>query len=360
MKPKDLATQRLRNQRLIGEPLDNAVDVVRWLGAVQAQDYSGAKWALAQRMRNTSNAALDAAFNRGDILRTHVLRPTWHFVAPDEIRWLLKLTAPRVHRAMSSYDRHLELTEAVYTKCMRILSRALRDGAFLTRAELSEALAKGGFEARGQRLAHIAMHAELEAIICSGPLRGKQFTYALLDDRVPPAVVPSRDESLAMLTRRYFESHGPATLQDYGWWSGLSMADVRRGVAMMGSDLQSETMNDVTYLFAGDMRTSMMRKAIVHLLPNYDEHIVAYRDHRASFDHALLDGGQIRVGSVSAHLVTLNGFIVGGWRRTLTGDRVILDADMMLKLNRAQSAAFERCVNEYGRFMGLPVSIGNQ
>ena len=226
-----IADERLRRQRLTAAGLRTPEDVVAWFGAVQAQEYEPAKWALALRMREGVVAAdLERAFDEGRILRTHVMRPTWHFVTASDIRWLLELTAPGVHRRMAPYNRQLELDTRTLTRALRVIERALRDQRFFTRAELGEQLQRAALPATSVRLAHVAMHAELERVVCSGPRRGKQFTYALLAERAPKALRLSRDEALATLGTRFFTSHGPATSRDFAWWSGLAAADAKRSI----------------------------------------------------------------------------------------------------------------------------------
>jgi hypothetical protein len=224
MTPSDIARRRLLNERLVGPALTTPADVVSWLGAVQSQDYAGAKWAVAQRARGCSDRDVELACDRGDIVRTHVMRPTWHFVAPADARWMLELTAPRVHAANAYYYRKLELSPRTFERSNAALALALEGGKHLTRVELARALAGAGIRAEGVRLAYLLMRAELDALICNGSRRGKQFTYALFDERVPRAAPLARDEALAELTRRYFTSHGPATVQDFAWWSGLTVA----------------------------------------------------------------------------------------------------------------------------------------
>src|ERR1700687_5137076 len=160
---------RLSNQQLTRTKFDQPTDIVAWLGAVQSQDYQAAKWALAMRLKGATDASLDQAFNDGAILRTHVMRPTWHFVAPADIRWLLALTAPRVKALLAYYDRQLHIVAAMLKRSRRVLSQALQGGQPLTRPELEQALRAAGLEQSGQDLGHIAMHAELDALICSGP-----------------------------------------------------------------------------------------------------------------------------------------------------------------------------------------------
>src|SRR5579884_1810369 len=229
----DIAQKRLYNHLIARQTFESPVDVVQWLGAVQAQDYAAAKWALGLRLPAVSDDDIERAFAGGAILRTHVMRPTWHFVAPADIRWLLALTAPRVHATNAYYYRQCELDDTTFTRCHEAMTNALQGGKQLTRPEIVSALKQIGIVADDPlRFGLIIMHAELEGIICSGARRGKQFTYALLDERAPQARTLERDEALSELVKRYFSSHGPATLQDFVWWSGLTAADAKAGLAM--------------------------------------------------------------------------------------------------------------------------------
>ena len=187
-----IAELRLRNLRLNGKPLGTLEEVGGWLGAVQSQDYGPAKWSIGQRLRGARDGDLDEAYGRGTILRTHILRPTWHFVLPEDIRWMLELTAPRVRQTMAYYDRQLGLDPALTRKTIKLISRALASESRMTRTELATVLNKAGIDAHGQRLNHIVMNVELAGAICSGGLRGKQHTYALLDERVPEVPAMSR------------------------------------------------------------------------------------------------------------------------------------------------------------------------
>jgi hypothetical protein len=212
-----LLHQRLCNQRLRQADFRTPAEIVSWLGAVQSQDFNGAKWALGLRSRALSDADVDRAFDAGAILRTHLLRPTWHFVAPADIRWLLSLTAPRVNAVSAYYYRQHELDARTFVRSQAAFERALQGGKQLTRTELSTALTRVGISATGPRLALLVMRAELDALICSGPRHGKQFTYALLEERVPQARTLTKAEALEALTGRYLASHGPATERDYMW-----------------------------------------------------------------------------------------------------------------------------------------------
>lgn len=272
----DVAQARLRNERLVGPGFDKPADVVRWLGAVQSQDYAGAKWAVGLRVKECVDDDVEGALRDGRILRTHVLRPTWHFVVPEDIRWMLALTTPRVRAAMAHNDRKLGLTDRLCGRSNDLIAKALAGGNYLTREELAAVLARSNIEAAGPRLGHFMLRAELDAVICSGPRRGKQFTYALLDERAPAARPYARDEALAELAARYFDSHGPALPLDFAWWSGLTVTDARRGIELAGRRVTPVILDGRTYWHGtGESSTSALstkpERNVIHLLPNYDE-----------------------------------------------------------------------------------------
>jgi hypothetical protein len=355
---RDLARRRLINQRLVGGGFSTPVEAVSWFGAVQSQDYPGAKWALGQRMQGVSDAALDRAFDAGEILRTHVLRPTWHFVAPADIRWMLALTGPRVHRAMSYYCRQNGLDATTFARARPAIQRALKGGAHLTRDELAAALKKAGIDALGVRLGLLVMHEELDGIICSGPRRGKQFTYALLDERVPAAPALSRDEALTALTVRYFTSHGPATVRDFVWWSGLTVKDARSGIEMAGKALSQETGDSLTYWSSPHERARVrVPSPVVHLLPNYDECLIAYKD-RNNVAHvpAPPDPRLKRLG-VFAHQMLVDGRMVGSWRRTQNRRGVEIEVVAYRTLARTERAALDVAVARHAQFMGTTATM---
>ena len=353
----DIAQKRLHNQLITRPMFEKPEDIVRWLGAVQSQDYAAAKWALGLRMQGVTDDAIEQAFADGSILRTHVMRPTWHFVAPADIRWMLTLTAPRINALNAYYYRKLELDDAVFTFCNAVLAKALQGGKQLTRSELASVLQQAGIAADNLlRSTYIIMRAELDGIICSGARRGKQFTYALLDERVPPTRNLDRDEALAEFARRYFTSHGPATLQDFVWWSGLSAADARVGLEMVASQLMSEAIEGQTYWFSTSMPSVKDLSQTVHLLPNFDEYTVGYTDRSAVIDVSDATKFDAR-GNVLNHVVVLNGRVVGTWKRMVKKDTVIVTPNLFIPLNEAETCAFVAAANRYGAFLGMHVNV---
>ncbi len=354
----DVLPRRLYAQRVAGEPFEQPEDAVRWLLAVQSQDYPGARWSVGQRVAGATDASVAAAFDAGRFLRTHVLRPTWHFVAPEDIRWMLALTGPRVKATMSYYDRKLELDDALFRRSTDTIVRALRDGKQLTRAEIAQAVRRAGVNVTGsQRLGHILLRPELDGIICSGARREKQFTYALLDERVPAAAPMSRDEALLALTSRYFTTRGPATANDFAWWSGLTVADAKRGIEMAGPALEREVIDDRAYWSAPSMRRRSWRTPKVFLLPNYDELFIGHKE-RSAIGKRLESADLVTGGNaLIAHVVAVDGQLVGGWKRTLTKDSVNVELRLLTRLSSAERRALDAAVERYGNFLGVPAAL---
>ena len=347
-----IVARRLHNQHVARPRRSTPAELVSWLGAVQAQEYQPAKWGLALRLRaGHGDAEIEQALNEGEILRTHVMRPTWHFVARADLAWMLQLTAPRVHRTMATYNRHQGLEKALVLRAVTVFEREL-SGCCLTRAELGERLAKGGFRATSLQLALLMMYAELEGIVCSGPRRGKQSTYALVAERAPSPRPLNRDEALGELSRRFFSSHGPATIRDFVWWSGLTTADARRGLEIIRA--RSETADGLTYWTVAQVRVGA-EQSPVHLLPIYDEYLVAYRD-RVAVPHG---PGKFRSGRERVtfqHAVVSNGLVTGTWRTTVKADRIELGIFPLRVLTAAERRALEDEAARYGQFLNRTVT----
>jgi hypothetical protein len=347
-----VAYRRLSQQRLTRDPLATPAEVVSWLGAVQAQNYQGAKWALALRMRDGADRTIERAFAEGAILRTHVMRPTWHFVSPADIRWMLELTAGRIIAQHARLYRQHELDGALFARSSAVFASALQGGRHLTRAELGAALGSAGIAATGLRLGLIVHRAETDGLICSGPRRGKQFTYALLEERAPLANRLYRDEALAELTRRYFVGHGPATEHDFAWWSGLTLIDARAGIEIASSTLAREVIEGRTYWSAAAPPPIGTPSEAALLLPTYDEFLVGY----AGFDNARRGGRPAgEVGPFDSTLV-IGGHVVGRWRHAVLKEHVAVEIMPFAPLTAAEREAVEWAAQKYGAFAGLPVT----
>jgi Winged helix DNA-binding domain len=323
---------------------------------VQSQDYLNAKWALAQRLDAATEADLDRAFDAGTFVRSHVMRPTWHFIAPEDLRWLLALTAPRVHRANGYQYRALELDASVRARTRSIIERALRGGYALTRAELVGRLAAEGVDGAPLRWAYILFDAELAGLICSGPRRGRQQTYALLEERLPPARPRAPEEALAELARRYVDGHGPAQVADLAWWSGLTITDARTALESATPPLVRERVGDRTFFRSPTSRATPAHWPQVHLLPNYDELLVAFRDRTDALDARL--PAEMRVAQVIlGHVVVRDGLVVGRFRRREERRSTRLDLDVAVRLTSAALEALRASVGRFEGFIGRPVEV---
>jgi Winged helix DNA-binding domain len=348
----DIPHQRLLNQHIAKPVCEKPDEVVRWLCAVQAQDYAAAKWAIGLRLPDATDSDIEQAYTDGAILRIHLMRPTWHFVLPEDIRWMLALTALRVNAGNASWYRKLELDDALFTRSNAVLAKALQGGKQLTRPELTSVLQQAGIVTDDlQRFSFIMMRAELDGIVCNGARRDKQFTYALLDERVPQTEALDHDEALAKFVMRYFTSHGPATLQDFVWWSGLTTADAKNGLQMVASQLTHDVIDGQTYWFSTSTLPSTDLPQTTYLLPNYDEYVVGYKDRSAVFDVLHTKYLDSRGNILFNHMIVVDGRIVGTWKRTLKKDSVVITPTFFTPLNEAETDAFNVAVKCYRAFL---------
>lgn len=359
LQPEQIAWQRIVQQGLYQSFFETPTEVVAWNGAVQAQDYAGAKWAVAQRLQAASTeAAMEQCFNTGELIRTHVMRPTWHFVAPTDLRWMLALTAPRVHAANAYYYRIQELDAPLFAQSIKVMVKATEGHQHPTRPELAAALNQANIPTNDLRLTYLIMYAELEGILCSGPRRGKQFTYALVDERIPIAPTLTPDEALAALTKRYFISHGPALLKDFVWWSGLTVTAAKEGIALLGTTLHHEVINGQSYWSAATatLTPTKLTTLCAHLLPNYDEAVASYKDYSAAIS-PIHEKMWAQGNSIFSNYLVINGRIVGSWRRTLTKQTVSIEAKPFIPLSEAQNASLTTAAQRFGDYLGLTTDL---
>jgi hypothetical protein len=362
----EVARLRLRNQRVTGEKLKTPADAVAWLGAVQAQEYSVAKWSLGTRvMQGVHDEDIDAALGRGEILRTHILRPTWHFVAPADIRQFMRLTAPRILSGSAHRLRFLELDDDQVARANDVMARALEGGRQLTRPELQQELARAGLHPDGQRIAYMVMAAEMACLIANGaPTANGTHTYALLDEVAPPTADDKqrfdRDRALANLTLRYFTSHGPATIADFTWWCALNQADTKRGLAMNSPALESLEVDGQRYWWAGDHKSADSSPSpMVHLLQAYDEYVVGYRSPRTPINVAGLALPPVLRPPPFFNTVVVDGQVVGYWRRLNTDAGYRIETSLLRPLTAAEQDTLSAEVARYSAFAQRPVELGD-
>jgi hypothetical protein len=356
MNLKDIIQIRLSNQQLRIPVFHEAKEIVHWMGAMQAQDYQMAKWAIGIRLLQTSDQDIEKAFNDGQFLRTHLLRPTWHLVSPENIRWMIQLTAPQVKTITKTRDKNLELNEKLYAKSNSLIEKALTGAKHLTREELMVVLEKNKIVADGIRAAHLLMRAELEGIVCSGAIKEKNHTYALLEERVLPTKEISREEALAKLAGIYFSSHAPATVKDFAWWSGLSLKDARQGVAFLSTDFVSEEINGEHYWLPQHFTLAKTPEPSFHFLPAFDEYLISYKDRTV----ALLLEHQKKAftsNGIFKPVLLMNGEGIGVWSRSIKNEFVYIETSFFKTNTKRIQQSLEKEAQTIGNFLQKSVIL---
>ena len=353
---KNISNTRLINQQIGDTNFTTPKEIVGWMGAMQAQDYRMAKWAIGLRLLGITDSLIEDSFNKGEILRTHVLRPTWHFVSAEDIYWMLELSAPQMKRAMKSRDKQLGLDENIFLKSNSIIAKALSGEKHLTRSELEVKLQRAKISTNEQRLIHLMFYAELSGIICSGKVDGVNQTYTLLAESVKTTKHILRDEALAKLAERYFKSRGPATLEDFIWWSGLNITDAKHALEMIKRNFVTETIKSKTYWFADSFPMPEKRKSSLYLLPAFDEFIISYKDRTAVFPQE--DQAKAFTSNGIFHpVIVMNGKAIGLWKRNIQKDKVIPEADFFKKASKTAVDLFNKKAKKYGKFLEKKVDI---
>lgn len=350
-----ISKTRLISQKIALPEFKTPSEIVSWMGAMQAQDFSMAKWAIGSRLTETSDKIVESSYNNGDILRIHLLRPTWHFVSADDIYWMLQLSSTKIKSSLKSRHTQLELSDPIIAKTTNIIEKALLKKTYLTREELAHEFSKASIRTDENRLSHILFCAEMDGIICSGPLKKNKLTYALLNERVPFKKIFSRDESLAELAKRYFKSRCPATLGDFIWWSNLSVSDARKAVQLIKDDFHPESIGSSIY-WVSNSDDPMTRKNSVHLLPAYDEFLISYRDRSSSLSK-VYNKKTVSDNGIFYPLIVINGQVAGTWKRIIQKNKVIVSVDLFQPTDKTTINKITKKVIVFGQFLGMDAEL---
>lgn len=350
----DIAHQRLFNQRIEGEKFEKPEEVVRWLGAIQAQDYTQSLWAIGLRLKSATVADIEQAISDGKILRTWPMRGTIHFVPAEDAKWMLELSASRMLARDGRRLAQLGLDEAVMERCGELFYDALKGGRRLSRPGMMKLLEEADISIKNQRGYHILWYASQSGLICLGPMQDKQQTFVLLNEWVPEPRELTREEALVELARRYFASHGPATVHDFARWAGLTVAEARSGLTSAG--LASAEINGHEYWTTTDAPDDTdYDESAAHLLPGFDEYLIGYKDRSAvlAAEHA----PKIVPGKNGVFLQTIvaGGRVVGTWKRKLKKNSIDVTLSPFTKLGDSEERIVE-AARYYSNFVGLPLS----
>jgi len=346
----DIANFRLISQQVTATEFKTAGEIVRWMGAMQAQDYPMARWAIGIRLPGSTNLNIEDSLNRGEILRAHVLRGTWHFVVPEDILWMMNLTAPQMKSSLAFRHRQLELSGDMLMKSMTVVEKAFSRNDHLFRDELVGEFKKAGIPVDNNRASHLLFWAELEGLVCSGPIINNKQCYTILEHYKLKTPKLSKEEALAKLAGKYFHSHFPATLQDFSWWSGLNLTDARLGLELNKAGLISETVGSLTFWFPADFSSPDDNPGSVYLLPAYDEFIISYKTREA----ALAAGHQKKVISsngIFRPVIVVNGQVSGLWKRTISNNKVIIEAEYYRSHNKKELNSLLQASVNFGHFL---------
>lgn len=349
----DIPISRLQSQQLDHSRFQKPEEVVKWFGGVQAQDYPGAKWALGQRLKDSTDADIEQAIIEKKIVRTWAMRGTLHFVAASDIRWLLSLLAPRIIARNVRRYQELGLSEKTFIESNKVLKNALQDGRHLNRRELLIVLEENSISTEGQRAPYILQRASLDGLICQGVMQSNNNPVYMSMDELPKTKTLTRDEALAELVKRYFTSHGPATIQDFMWWSGLLAVDAKSGLWAVEPSLIWETVNNETYWHATSRQDVGHSSPTAHLLPAFDEYLVGYKDRSASLEK--MHSKNTSIENIMYPTIVIDGQIVGTWKRKFKKDEIIIDLNPAISLNTAEKSALDEALRRFGDFLEMPV-----
>lgn len=355
---EQIPSLRLRAQHLESQHFTDATELVSYIGALQAQDFFMVKWAVGLRLGHGKEKDIEELIDQGKLLRTHLLRPTWHLVSAKDIYWLLDLTAPHIKAAQAGRHRQLGITGAILTKSHAVIEKALGVSGQLSREELVAELEKAHIVTNENRASHLLFMAELDGLICSGKGHGKNSSYALLEERVPKHGAPlSREEALAKLTLLYFKSRGPATLSDYVNWSNLSISEAKKGLASAKAALVSEKDKETEYWWdPAHVAQGKEQEGKVHLLPSFDEYLLAYKDRTAVLQD-IHQKKAIGVNGIFWPTIVLDGQVIGIWKRKLGKEKVVVEIQLFKKLTKIEKEAIQKETDHYAHFIEMPLEV---
>jgi hypothetical protein len=314
MNTAELLNIRLYNQLFSTHDMKEPHEIVSWMGAMQSQALDQAKWAIGARLENKNVKDIDEALNTGRIIRTHILRPTWHFVSAEDIHWMFDLSSLRLRPIYRSYAKIYGADESLIYRTIPVLEKVLMGGKHFTKQEIGDALLEQNVTLDDGHLKLTISYAEREGVLVNGRLKGNKQTFTLLEEWVPRKQTICKEEALERLARRYFTSHGPATVPDFVWWSGLTITECRQGIEMIKSDFICETINGRDFWIRNDVNVPPTDGDSALLLPSFDEFVVSYKD-RSEIIEDTHYGKVMTKNGLFSPTIMLNGEIIGSWKK---------------------------------------------
>lgn len=322
--PMNPVSARLLNQQLSCPQFTAPHDVVAWMGMMQAQDYRMMRWAVAMRSSRPSASAFERDFNEGRIIRTHLFRTTWHLVPGEDFGWMLELCRESALRGLRGWmnANGVSIPEPEQYAVQQVFADVLSKNRSVLKSDFAAALDDRGMGMPDQRLSYHIRLAEYAGMLCSGDLTPLKKTYSLVADKLPQTRLLPREEAVALLARKYFQSHGPATLEDFAWWCGLGLIACRKGMDALGAELVRERWKGLDLFSHRDSRTRGYRSGRVHLLPPYDEYLIGYKSRQVVLhpDHS---HRAHNARGIFWPVVLQDGEVIGNWN--LSSGKVAVD-----------------------------------
>ncbi|MGB9937850.1 MAG: winged helix DNA-binding domain-containing protein [Methanobacterium sp.] len=349
----NIPIMRLQSQQLDCQRFKKPEEIIAWFSGIQAQDYPGAKWAIAQRLEDCTNVNIEQAFAEKKFVRTWAMRGTLHFVAASDIRWMLELLSPRIIARNARRYKELELDEETLKRSNEVLKNALKDGKRLNRRELVTILQENGISTEGQRTPYMLQRASLDGLICQGGMHSNNNPIFISMGELPKTKTLTRHNALAELARRYFTSHGPATIQDFTWWSGLLTKDAKAGLEAVKSQLESVTIGDKIYWYSGSKQAMQHSSTRVHLLPSFDEYLVGYKDRSAILEK--MHSKNTSIENIMYPTISIDGQIVGTWKRRFNKNEVMVELKPSIGLKATEGHILDEAAHRFGEFLEMPV-----
>jgi hypothetical protein len=349
-----IAEKRLSSQRLAKSSFKQAEQVVEHLGVIQAQDYSAGKWTIGLRLPNSIDASVEKAVVDRSIIRSWILRGTLHFVTPDDLRWMVKLVASKLISNNARRYRELELDGETLNRSNDVLANALQGNKQLSRPALFEVLQKHGISTEGQRGVYMLQRASLDGLICQSGVERNYPIFITIEGNIPKGRILSREESLTELARRYFISHGPASLQDFVSWSGLLISDARAGLEGAKKNLEKEEIDGIEYWSDPTLKVIKTPSPTAYLFPSYDEYWIAYKARSAIV--ASSDAKRVDLHNGYSPTIVVDGQVIGLWRRTIKKNKITIETTFFRDLNNAEQKAVQDACERYVAFQEMSLA----
>lgn len=348
MNSSDILKIRLYNQLLAGHSLNDPQEIVAYMGAMQAQAFDMARWGIGVRLPGSTNKDIEEAINQTKIVRTHILRPTWHFVSAEDIHWMIDLSGPRLKPVYKSYGKMSGIDHSVYMQIWPLVENLLMGDNHLTQKEIETHLLERKTVMHEYAVQYALRHAELDGLVCNGRINGYKQTFCLLQERVPKKQSLAREEMLERLARKFFTSHNPATIDDFIWWSGLLASDAKKALSLIQEDFIQEEINGRTFWMKNDIKIPGDEEVSALLLPQFDEMVVSYknRSEMISDEHY---GKVMTKNGLFSPTVMLDGRIIGSWKKVKND----VELSFFEKTNKKTQDRFKPIIRRYKEFLSL-------